>query len=70
LASLAPLVLAGMVVWGLWREPGKEEEGQILIEELTETLQSNRQDQFPLLCDTPAATRSSGIEDVDEKRFD
>lgn len=35
LAALAPLVLAGISLLGLWRDPTREEEGQILIEELS-----------------------------------
>ncbi|QDU30686.1 hypothetical protein ETAA8_58330 [Anatilimnocola aggregata] len=38
LATLAPLVLAAISLIGLWRETTKEEEGQVLIEELAHHL--------------------------------
>lgn len=38
LACLSPLVLAGISLLGLWREPTREEEGQVLVEELVHTL--------------------------------
>ena len=38
LACLAPLILAGMSLWGLWRASTPEEEGQILVEELVNIL--------------------------------
>jgi len=44
LACLAPLVLAGFALVGIWREPTREEEGQILVEQLAQ-----------VLADTPAA---------------
>ena len=37
LACLAPLVLAGISLVGLWKEPTQEEEGDVLIEALTNT---------------------------------
>jgi hypothetical protein len=38
IACLAPLVLAGIALQGLWREPTREEEGEVLVEELVHTL--------------------------------
>ena len=35
LVCLAPLVLAGMSLLGLWRSPTREEEREVLVEELT-----------------------------------
>lgn len=35
IAAVAPLVLAGLALIGLWREPTREEEGHVLIEELS-----------------------------------
>jgi hypothetical protein len=39
LACLAPLILAGVSLLGLWRETTHEEEGEVLVEELVQTLQ-------------------------------
>jgi hypothetical protein len=49
LVALAPLVLAGISLLGLWREPTREEEGHILIEELSKDLIVNDNPTFPLL---------------------
>jgi hypothetical protein len=49
LAALAPLVLAGISLLGLWREPTREEEGHILIEELSKDLILNDEPSLPLL---------------------
>ena len=38
MASLAPLVLAGISLLGLWRETTREEEGEVLVEELVQSL--------------------------------
>lgn len=37
-AAIAPLVLAAISLVGLWREPTREEEGHVLIEELAREL--------------------------------
>jgi len=39
IACLAPLVLAGCALAGLWRAPTPEEEGAVLVEELTLSLE-------------------------------
>jgi hypothetical protein len=38
LTCLAPLILAGFSLLGLWREPTREEEGEVLVEELVQSL--------------------------------
>ena len=40
-ASLAPLILAGISLLGLWREPTREEEGHVLIQELAQAFMPN-----------------------------
>jgi len=47
LACLAPLVLAGFSLLGLWREPTREEEGQILVEQLAQVLIDTPPTQLP-----------------------
>lgn len=38
LACLSPLILAGISLLGLWRETTREEEGEVLVEELVQSL--------------------------------
>jgi len=38
MACLSPLILAGISLLGLWREPTREEEGEVLVEELMQSL--------------------------------
>jgi len=47
LACLAPLVFAGLALLGLWREPTREEEGQILVEQLAQVWADTPAAQFP-----------------------
>ena len=56
IAALAPLVLAGISLLGLWREPTKEEEGQILIEELAQGYLSPEPQAVPKLESSPTGT--------------
>ncbi|WP_254509409.1 hypothetical protein [Anatilimnocola floriformis] len=48
-AAVAPLVLAGISLVGLWREPTREEEGNVLIDELTRELISDQPARLPRL---------------------
>ncbi len=48
-AAVAPLVLAGISLIGLWREPTREEEGHVLIEELARELVADQPFQIPRL---------------------
>jgi hypothetical protein len=41
-AALAPLLLAAISLLGLWREPTREEEGHILVDELSKGLLEDR----------------------------
>jgi hypothetical protein len=47
IAAVAPLVLAGISLVGLWHEPTREEEGHVLIEELTRDLIVDEQPLVP-----------------------
>jgi hypothetical protein len=47
--ALAPLLLAAISLVGLYRSPTQEEEGQILIEELSNELLDNSSRQLPRL---------------------
>jgi len=38
LACISPLILAALCLVGLWREPTREEEGEVLVEELVQSL--------------------------------
>ncbi|QDU26734.1 hypothetical protein ETAA8_18150 [Anatilimnocola aggregata] len=49
IAAIAPLVLAGISLVGLWREPSREEEGHVLIEELTRELIADQVPPIPRL---------------------
>ena len=49
LVCLAPLVLAGASLLGLWRSPTPEEEGGILIDELTYSLAQEAEPEPPAL---------------------
>lgn len=51
LVCLAPLVLAGASLLGLWRGPTPEEEGNILIDELTHSLAQEASPETPSLPD-------------------
>lgn len=57
-ACLAPLILAGIALLGLWREPTQEEEGHILVEELTHTFVGEQPSHPPAL--PPADSSPSG----------
>lgn len=48
-AAIAPLVLAGISLVGLWREPTREEEGNVLIEELSRELIADEPPRPPRL---------------------
>ena len=63
LAALAPLVLAGISLLGLWREPTREEEGHILIEELSKDLIVNDDPSLPLLIHEPDHPPAGSSED-------
>ena len=58
LVCLAPLVLAGASLLGLWRSPTPEEEGGILIDELTYSLALEAEPEPPALPES--ASRSLG----------
>ena len=49
LVCLAPLVLAGASLLGLWRSPTPEEEGGILIDELTYSLAQEAEPEPPAI---------------------
>jgi len=52
---LAPLILAGIALLGLWGQPTQEEESHILVEELTNTFVSEQPSHPPALL-PPAAS--------------
>ena len=62
LAALAPLVLAGLSLVGLWREPTPAEEGQILIEELALRLLPDAELERPRL---PSSGDANGVSPAD-----
>jgi hypothetical protein len=62
LVCLAPLVLAGASLLGLWRSPTPEEEGGILIDELTYCLVQEAEPEPPALPES--ASRSLGPPDA------
>ena len=53
LACLSPLILAGISLLGLWREPTREEEGEVLVEELVQSLVETPASQAVALPDAP-----------------
>jgi hypothetical protein len=59
LACLAPLILAGISLMGLWRDTTREEEGEVLIGELAQSLVAGPGSQHEALPE--ASTQPRGL---------
>lgn len=64
-AAVAPLVLAAISLVGLWREPTREEEGNVLIEELARELVADSTCTLPRLGHDPTGKLPSTAADAE-----